>query len=214
MSRWLVLDLDGTLVDSVPDLAASLNRLLKVRGLASFHEAEVTAMVGDGARALVERGFAARGVAMDARAVPDFLADYTSNAAVESRAYHGVPETLARLQADGWTMAVCTNKPEKPARALLSALALDSFFAAVGGGDSFPVRKPNPAHLLATLAACGGDATRTVMVGDHHNDIEAAHGAGMSSIWARWGYGVNVPGATAEAMQFSDLPEIATTLMP
>lgn len=214
MARWLVLDLDGTLVDSVPDLAAALNRLMVSRGLATFEEASVTAMVGDGVRALVERGFAARAVAVDDKAVADFMADYTVNAAVLSRAYPGVADTLATLATAGWTMAVCTNKPEIPARALLTALGLDHFFAAVGGGDSFAVRKPDPGHLRATLAACGGDPTRTVMVGDHHNDILAATGAGVRSVWAKWGYGINVPGATADAGQFSQLPGILSSMVP
>lgn len=214
MARWLVLDLDGTLVDSVPDLAAALNRLMHARGLAGFAGPEVAAMVGDGARALVERGFRARGQVADDGAVAAFLADYTRNAAVLSRAYPGVVDTLARLAADGWTMAVCTNKPAAPARALLDALGLAPFFAALGGGDSFTVRKPDPGHLLATLAACGGDPARAVMVGDHHNDVVAAAGAGVRSVWARWGYGVDVPGADAQAATFADLPGVVAALQP
>jgi phosphoglycolate phosphatase len=213
MSRWLVLDLDGTLVDSVPDIAAALNRLMRSRNLNGFDEPEVMAMVGDGARPLVERGFAARGADMDAMAVPDFLADYTAHAAVASRAYPCVADTLARLRDDGWTMAVCTNKPEIPARLLLTALGLDGFFAAVGGGDSFSVRKPDPGHLLATLAVCGGDPARTIMVGDHHNDVHAATHAGIRSIWARWGYGADVEGATESAAAFRDLPEVLGRLL-
>jgi phosphoglycolate phosphatase len=213
MARWLVLDLDGTLVDSVPDLAASLNRLMAARKLPPFAGPEVQAMVGDGAAALVARGFAARGVVPDASALADFLVDYTANAAVASRPYPGVAETLEGLRAQGWTLAVCTNKPEVPARGLLAALKLDGFFAAVGGGDSYPVRKPDPGHLLATLKAAGGTPDRAVMVGDHHNDIHAAHGAGTASIWAAWGYGVKVSGATADAARFTDLPEIAGRLL-
>jgi phosphoglycolate phosphatase len=214
MSRWLVLDLDGTLVDSVPDLAAALNRLMHSRGLGGFTAPEVQAMVGDGARALLERGFAARSSAMDDAALTDFIDDYTTHSAVDTRAYPGVAATLQTLRAQGWTLAVCTNKPEKAAHAVLEALALDSYFAAVGGGDSFPVRKPDPGHLLATLAACGGNPTRAVMVGDHHNDIHAAAGAGAASVWARWGYGVDVHGASADAMKFTDLPGIAAKLVP
>jgi phosphoglycolate phosphatase len=213
MSRWLVLDLDGTLVDSVPDLAAALNRLMHSRGLAGFTSPEVQAMVGDGARALLERGFAARSSVMDNAALPAFLDDYTANAAIDSRAYPGVAATLETLQAQGWTLAVCTNKPEKPARALLEALELDGFFAAIGGGDSFPVRKPDPGHLLATLAACGGDPARAVMVGDHHNDIHAAAGAGVASVWASWGYGLDVTGASANAAAFVELPGVVENLV-
>lgn len=214
MPRWLVLDLDGTLVDSVPDLAAALNRLMAARGFAAFPRPEVAGMVGDGARVLVERGFAARGAVADEAAVSAFLADYTAHAADRSEAYPGVAATLGALKGAGWTMAVCTNKPEVPARALLKGLGLDGWFAAVGGGDSFAVRKPDPAHLLATLSACGGDPAKAVMVGDHHNDIHAARGAGVRSVWARWGYGVDVSGADAMAASFGELPAVLERLMP
>jgi phosphoglycolate phosphatase len=92
-------------------------------------------------------------------------------------------------------------------------LGLTPFFIAVGGGDSYPVRKPDPAHLLATLADAGGVAGRAVMVGDHHNDILAAHGAGIASVWARWGYGEAVTGADAEAAAFAELPAILEILV-
>ncbi len=213
MARWLVLDLDGTLVDSVPDLMACLNRLMQARGLAPFAAAEVQAMVGDGVAALIGRGFIARGVEQDAGAVKEFLIDYTAHAAVDTKPYPGVAATLATLRDQGWTLAVCTNKPEAAARALLAALKLDGFFAAIGGGDSYPVRKPDPGHLLATLKAAGGMPDRAVMVGDHHNDVHAAEGAGMASVWASWGYGKNVDGATEVAKQFSDLPAIVDRLV-
>lgn len=189
MTRTLLLDLDGTLVHSVPDLAAALNRLMAARGLAAFGEAEVTRMVGDGAAVLVRRAFAARGVAEDRPALAAFVADYTERSAELTRPYPGVMEGLAALRARGWRLAVCTNKPERAARALLAALDMEAFFAAVGGGDTFAVRKPEPGHLLETLAAAGGVATAAVMVGDHRNDIVAARRAGVPSVFAEWGYG-------------------------
>jgi phosphoglycolate phosphatase len=214
MARWAVLDLDGTLVDSVPDLQSALNRSLQARRLADYDAAGTQAMVGDGARALLERGYRGRDAVMTEADYQLFLADYTANAAVDSRAYPDVAKTLQRLVDQGWVLAVCTNKPEIPARALLVSLGLDGFFSAVGGGDSFPVRKPHPSHLLATLAACNGDGARAVMVGDHHNDIHAASGAGVASVWARWGYGTDVTGATADAARFADLPELLNRLIP
>jgi phosphoglycolate phosphatase len=214
MSRCLVLDLDGTLVDSVPDLQGALNRLMATRNLAPFTEAATQAMVGDGARVLVERGFAARDADMTEADYAHFIADYTVNAAARSRPYPGVHATLKTLAETGWTMAVCTNKPEIPARALLGTLELDHFFAAIGGGDSFPVRKPNPGHLLATIQAAGCKPEDAIMVGDHHNDIHAALGAGVRCVWAKWGYGVDVPGANAAADQFIDLPKILANLQP
>ncbi|MCW3475927.1 phosphoglycolate phosphatase [Limobrevibacterium gyesilva] len=215
MSRTLILDLDGTLVDSVPDLAAALNRLMAARALPPFGIEQVTAMVGDGARALVERAFAAHGLDPDAPALAEFLADYAANAARETRPYPGVETTLQTLAARGWRLAICTNKPEAPARTLLAALGLDGFFTAVGGGDSFPVRKPNPAHLLATLHAAGGTPSRTVMAGDHHNDIAAATGAGIPSIFAAWGYGTPAmsSGAAVTAYRFPELARIVERLV-
>lgn len=214
MSRWLVLDLDGTLVDSVPGLTASLNRVMGGRGFTPYSREEVTPMVGDGLAVLLTRAFAARSALPDEHAQNELLGDYIANASEHSCPYPGVHETLRELQAQGWTMAICTNKPEAPAHALLRALELDHFFATVGGGDTYPIRKPDPGHLLAILHACGGQPARAIMVGDHHNDIEAAIGAGVASVWARWGYGNDVPGATAGASQFTELPAIVNRLVP
>lgn len=215
MQRTLVLDLDGTLVDSVPDLTAALNRLMDARALPRFAPAAVTRMVGDGARVLVERAFAAHGQASDEAALAAFLEDYAAHAAVETRAFPGVAETLRGLSAAGWRMAVCTNKPEAPARSLLAALGLDGYFAAIGGGDSFPVRKPDPAHLRATLAAAGGSPARAVMAGDHHNDQMAAAGCGMPAIFAAWGYSPPEVGHdfAAVATRFAELPDLAAGLL-
>lgn len=189
MHPTMLLDLDGTLVDSVPDLADALNRLLAAHGKAPFEEATVAGFVGDGVAALVQRGFAARGTAVPAGAVEDFLADYTPRAAERTRAFPGVPEMLMALRAQGWRLAVCTNKPEAAARAVLHSLGLAPLIDGLGGGDSFAVRKPDPGHLHATLALLGGDAARAVMLGDHANDVVSARGAGMPVIFAGWGYG-------------------------
>ncbi len=215
MTRTILFDLDGTLVDSVPDLTTALNRLLAGRGLAGFAQADVVPMVGDGARVLVERAFAARDGVADDAAVAAFVADYTEHVAGDTRAYPGVIETLAGLRAAGWVCAVCTNKPEAAARKLLAALGIGEQFAAVGGGDSFPVRKPDPRHLLATLDAAGGAPDRAVMVGDHHNDVAAAAGAGLPCIFAAWGYSVRNAGADAAAVaeRFDAVPAIAERLL-
>jgi phosphoglycolate phosphatase len=215
MPKTLVLDLDGTLVDSVPDLRAALNRLFAARGLAPFAYNEVAAMVGNGAQVLLTKAFMARGREYDQAAFDVFLADYTENSAVESRLYPGVPETLRRFADDGWALAVCTNKPEVPARKVLEAFGIAPMVAAIGGGDSFPVKKPDPAHLLATLAAAGGAPDSAVMVGDHHNDVAAAAGAGLPCIFAAWGYGARsmADGAACVAERFTDLPKMAEGLV-
>ena len=216
MRRTLLLDLDGTLVNTLPDLRAAVNRLLAARGFAPLTPSEVAAMVGDGVAKLVERALAARGAAADGEAVAAFSADYAAHAAVDSHPYPGVPEGLRSLADEGWGLAVCTNKPEAAARGLLAALGLTAYFAAIGGGDSFPTRKPNPAHLLATLAAAGGVPQRAIMTGDHANDVAAACGAGVPCVFAAWGYGAAAManGAVAVAADFPTLTAIVRTLLP
>ena len=187
--RCAVFDLDGTLVDSAPDLHAALDRLMATKRLPGFARAEVVAMIGDGVRVLLERAYVARGFALDEADLQHFMTDYEANAAVLTRAFDGIPELLGGLRDAGWRLAVCTNKPEGAARVLLSGLGLDGHFSALGGGDSFPMRKPDPGHLRATLAAAGAVPEDAVMIGDHRNDIEAARGAGVRAIFAGWGYG-------------------------
>jgi phosphoglycolate phosphatase len=210
-----LLDLDGTLVDTVPDLTPALNRLMAGHGLAPFSLAETAAMVGDGVAKLVERAFAARGGVPDATAVAAFSADYGAHVAVESKLYPGVMETLGGLAEEGWRLAVCTNKPEVATHALLAAAGLAPLFAAVGAGDSFPVRKPDPAHLLATLRAAGGEQGAAVMAGDHRNDVLAARGAGVPCVFAAWGYGAAemAEGAAAVAGDFPELGVIVRRLV-
>jgi phosphoglycolate phosphatase len=211
----LVLDLDGTLVDTVPDIAAALNRLMAQRGLPLFSRPETAAMVGDGVAKLVERAFAARGVAQDTAALDDFSRDYTAHVASDSVLYPGVAAVLQSLDQEGWRLAVCTNKPEAAARALLAALGVAPLIAAVGGGDSFPFRKPDPEHLRATLRQAGGEAVSAVMLGDHANDVAAAAGAGMPCIFAAWGYGplAMAAGAAAVAPDMTAVPAIARRLL-
>lgn len=203
MTPLAIFDLDGTLVDSAPDLHAALDRLMAARGLAPFLRDEVIAMVGDGARVLVERALAARGLPFDQPALDAFLADYTANAAVETRLFPGIAPALDALAEAGWRLAVCTNKPAAAARELLGALGLAERLAAVGGGDSFPVRKPDPGHLLATIEAAGGAPAGAVMVGDHRNDVAAARGAGIPCVFVAWGYG---PLAMAEGAAIAAAP--------
>jgi phosphoglycolate phosphatase len=213
--RTLLLDLDGTLVDTVPDLESALNRLMVSRDLTPFGRDEVAAMVGDGVPALIAKAFAARGGTPDAAAVSDFIADYEAHVAEASRTYPGVTETLVRLAAQGWGMAVCTNKPERAARTLLEAVGLGELLTVVGGGDSFPFRKPDPAHLLATLAMVAGRADAAVLVGDHRNDVVAACGAGVACIFAAWGYGnaSMAQGAAAVAGDFAEAALVAERLV-
>ena len=215
MARTLLLDLDGTLVDTVPDLAAALNRLMRARSLPAFSQPQVAGMVGDGVVALVGKAFAAHGRQPDQTAAQDFTTDYQAHVAIDSRLYPNVRQALNGLVRQGWQLAACTNKPEHAARLLLRTLGLLPLMRAVGGGDSFPTRKPDPAHLLATLAQVNGTAGQAVMLGDHRNDVEAARQAGVACVFAGWGYGTpEMAGGAAVAHDIDQAAAIANRLLP
>ncbi|OYV33898.1 MAG: phosphoglycolate phosphatase, partial [Acidocella sp. 20-61-6] len=185
----VVFDLDGTLIDSDPDILAALNRVLAAAGLAPLDRAELRPMIGDGAKVLVERAFAHRGGTSGPAELAAFLAYYEANAVVETEPYPGIIAALEALREAGHVMGVCTNKPELAARSILAELKLDGYFRAVTGGDSTRYRKPDPRHLAVTLKAleAAGAAGNAVMIGDHANDIAAAAGLGIPSIFVAWG---------------------------
>ena len=192
--RALIFDLDGTLIDSEPDLRAALNRLLADRGLSPLNAAAVRAMIGDGARMLVQRACAAHNRAAGPAEYAEFLEDYEANATVATVVYPGIEAALAALHTAGHKMAVCTNKPEQAARNVLQALGLAHFFAAVVGGDG-PYRKPDPRPVSQALAAL--NETDGIMIGDHQNDQTAAQALNLPFIHAAWGYGEVKTGAVA-----------------
>ena len=213
MDRIALFDLDGTLLDSAPDLHSALDRLMAAHGRPGFAREEVWRMIGDGVAVLVQRACAARNLSPDPGLVAEFLADYEAHAADETRPFPGIPEVLAELRAEGWRLAVCTNKPERAALIVLDGMGLSPMLEAVGGGDSFPVRKPHPGHPLGLLARMGGEASRAVLIGDHANDIQAARAAGIAAVFAAWGYGTpgmaeGAPVAAAPA----DLPGVLAGL--
>lgn len=196
----IIWDLDGTLVDSVGDLAAALNAVLRQHGLAPRTADAVRGMIGDGVVELVRRGFAAAGRPLAQAEVPplrrDFLAAYGRCATWETRPMPGAAAVLAALSAGGWCHAVCTNKPTAIARDILAALELsDDIDTVVGGDDSLPL-KPDPAPVRACLEALDVAPARALMVGDSVNDVAAGRAAGVPVIFARYGYG-HVPGGEA-----------------
>jgi phosphoglycolate phosphatase len=206
----LIFDLDGTLVDSVPDLRAALNEMLRERGRPSLSPPEVRRMVGDGVPALVSRALKASGAdAADGTALSRFLELYEANATRLTRPYPGVAETLTALRHRGYRTGVCTNKPQQATVAVLRGLDLASLFDAVAGGDRFTVRKPDPGHLLRLIDEWGGEPRRTAMIGDNENDAAAARGAKLPLVLMRYGYARGDPAAlAADALldRFSDLP--------
>jgi phosphoglycolate phosphatase len=187
----IVFDLDGTLVDTAPDLCAALNHALGVLGRPGVPADDVRHMVGHGARKLLEKGLAATGTMtpdlVEAGVAP-FLAFYADHVAVGSRPYPGVEAALVALSAAGSRLAICTNKPVALSRALVSALGWDARFAANLGYDSVPVPKPDPAHLFAAIAAAGGDPATTVFVGDSITDTTTARAAGIPVIAVSFGF--------------------------
>ena len=213
MKPAIVFDLDGTLVDSLDDMQAVLNETLRPLGRPALDRATVGAMIGDGAKVLLQRALTATGgVPQDfAGLLQRFLQLYEADAGSRTQPFPAVPAVLDRLRRDGWGLAICTNKPYAVTRRLLADLQLDGQFAAVFGGDSFPVGKPDPGPVIAALHALDGDPRRSAMVGDHANDLTAGRGAGVATIFARYGYGgASVAGLTPDVTigTFADLPGV------
>ena len=212
MSRFLlVFDLDGTLVDSAPDLHAALNQMLRERGHPALALSQVKRMIGDGVPALVARALAASGADQRdvAKALPRFLELYEANAARLSRPYPKVPETLVSLRREGYRMSICTNKPQRATVAVLRGVGLLPLFDGIAGGDRFPVRKPNPGHLLSLIAELGASPTASAMIGDNENDAAAARAAAVPLLLMRYGYArVDPESLSADALldRFSELP--------
>ncbi len=193
LGGWTILfDLDGTLVDSAPDLIGMLNRLLVQEGLAPVPLASARHLVGHGARALLEHGFLEAGADWKTAARDDlfqrFLADYLEHIADHTRPFDGVVETLDRLAARGARLVVATNKRTDLSLALVRALALESRFAAVVGPDRVSARKPSGAHLVEACRLAGGDPARAVMVGDSTTDTGAALDARIPCVAVSFGY--------------------------
>ena len=206
--RHLIFDLDGTLVDSAPDLATALNGLLAELGKPALSENTVRSMVGDGAGVLVQRGLAASGLAGadQPSALKRFLALYRDCLIDQTCDYPEVEATLERLQAAGHKLGICTNKPIDPTRRILAALKLDRFFGVVIGGDSLPKRKPDPEPLLAAIDGLNGAASSAVMIGDSANDVLCARAAAVTAILIPSDYGNPAGDADVKLTRFAELP--------
>ncbi|WP_315758956.1 MULTISPECIES: HAD family hydrolase [unclassified Bradyrhizobium] len=221
ISSTIVFDLDGTLVDTAPDLISALNHILQREGLRPVPLASARKMIGHGARKLIERGLEAEGRLASTddigRLTTDFIDFYADNIAVESRPFEGLESALDDLAARGCQFAVCTNKLEWLSKRLLDQLGLSSRFAAICGADTFGVAKPDPAILRQTIAQAGGEIGAAIMVGDAGTDVGAARRAGVPVIGCTFGY-TDVPIAELNPDHLIDhmreLPAAVTALSP
>lgn len=188
----IVFDLDGTLVDTAPDLMDSLNHCLGVGGLTHTDASGFRSYAGFGGRVMIERAYAAqrRDLAPDEheRLYSLFLDHYGVNIPGKSAPYPGVVQALDRFRGAGFVLAICTNKTEDFSRKLISELGLAHYFSAICGQDTFAFRKPDPRHLTETIAMAGGDAVRAVMIGDSQTDIDTAKAAGIPVVAVDFGY--------------------------
>jgi phosphoglycolate phosphatase len=205
----IVFDLDGTLVDTAPDLTEALNHVLRRRGHDAVSAETIRAAVSHGARVMIEEGLRRLQAEDDIeQMLAEFLIHYEANIAAKSRPFPGAKRALEWLASKGAKLAVCTNKREHLSRKLLQALQFDRYFHAIAGRDTFAVSKPNPAHLTGAIALAGGRPDIAVMVGDSHIDYMTAEAARIPIVLVSFGYGPPLPkGAYADCMidHFSEL---------
>ena len=216
----IVFDLDGTLVDSAPDLIGTLNVILQQEGIAPLPLDEARPFIGHGARRLMERGFAAQGHPPPAERMPGlferFLAHYNDHSADQTRPFPGAVQCLTELKAAGARLAICTNKLTSLSLPILEKLDLIDFFDAVIGADLAPAAKPDPRHLTHTIQAAGGRIDRAVMVGDASTDAGAARAAKVPLVLVSFGY-TEIPAAELApdilVHHFDELKNACATLL-
>lgn len=215
--KAVIFDLDGTLLDTVPDSHAALNRILIEDGLRPLTLAEVHSIVGEGARAMLARGRALAGKLASATDVEElerrYLAAYLADPVGHTAIYPGALDLLKELNAAGYAMAICTNKPRVTTMKVLAALGLEPFFDAVLCPEDVVYRKPDRRHVLATVQALSVNVREAVFVGDSETDIMAASDAGVSSVLVNWGY-CHVPRETLPAdLRIDHLDQLPQALL-
>ncbi len=203
----VAFDLDGTLVDTAPDLIGALNYVLGRARLEPVGMKDVGMLVGRGAKVMIERGFAMRGVTLPGseidRNFDAFLDFYDKHIADHSKPYPGVKEALDEIAQSGARMLVCTNKPEKYSVKLLDLLGLASRFDFIAGADTFSMKKPHPGHLIHAVEKAGGDISSAILIGDSNVDVATARAAGVPVIAVSFGYS-DVPAAQLNADRVVD----------
>lgn len=188
----LIFDLDGTLVESAPDLCGAMNAVLKSEGREEVSLDDVRLMVGQGARALIEKGMKQTGAPATKedveRLFPVFMDYYTDHIADYSTPFPHLLEALEELKTKGYIFAICTNKPEAASHLLVDSLDMGHWFASLIGADSLPTKKPDPEPLIAAAERAGGDISKAIMIGDSITDVSAARNAGIPVIGVSFGY--------------------------
>ena len=188
----IVFDLDGTLIDTAPDLVDTLNVVFAREGWPPVPYETARNTIGGGARMMIARGIAAEGIAVAPAKLEqlfaDFIAHYTEHVADRSRPFPGLTDALDVLASGGCRFAVCTNKLERLSVLLLKRLKLADRFAAICGQDTFGIQKPDPEVLRRTVTAAGGSLTHAIMIGDSVTDIRTARAAGIPVIAVDFGY--------------------------
>ena len=206
-----LFDLDGTLLDSAPDMVATVNRMRAVRGREPMPLAELRPHVSHGSRAMCAAAFPELGGEVPQELIGEFLDTYETELGRHSRPFADVPELLDALEAAGGRWGIVTNKPEYLARQVLPALGWDARCAVLVGGDSLPERKPHPLPLLHAADTLGVAIADCAYVGDDRRDIDAARAAGMRSVVALWGY--RLPGERPAEWGGDVLAEVAADLL-
>jgi phosphoglycolate phosphatase len=220
-SATIVFDLDGTLVDTAPDLVDTLNVIFTREGLPEIPYEHARVMIGGGARAMIERGLNAEARActsevMD-RLFADFIDYYAEHIADRSRPFPGLHQALDRLAEHGCRFAVCTNKLEALSRRLLDALGLLRRFEAVCGQDTFGIQKPDARILRQTIERAGGSLQHAVMVGDSATDVRTARNVGIPVVAVSFGYTeapIELTSPDRLINHFDELPEAVFNLLP
>ncbi|WP_316014183.1 HAD-IA family hydrolase [Roseobacter sp. HKCCA0434] len=218
--RTAIFDLDGTLADTSADLIAAANACFTGRGHAAPLHAERDALTAfRGGRAMLELGvsrLALSDVVVDEE-YQTLLDHYGNNIDTHTRLYPGVEATLDRLAQEGWALGICTNKPEGLAETLLARLAIRDRFAAMLGADTLEVKKPDPEHLFETVRRAGGDAKRTVLMGDTTTDRDTARNANVPVVLVGFGpMGQGIAELQPDAIldHYDDLPDLLDRLVP
>jgi phosphoglycolate phosphatase len=215
----VIYDLDGTLIDSAKDMQVAVSRVLADHGLPPVTEDDVRNYMGQGSKVTMNRAFTKYGRALDDKALSavtaEFVRYYEADPVSHTQAFSGVSEVVARFDRLGLKQGVCTNKFERPSRMILEHLKLMPPITDLAGADTFPVRKPDPRHILMLVERMGGAPDRAVMVGDSIHDVHAAHGAGLLAVLVSWGYTATPAselGAEAVIERFDALPQALETL--